>query len=237
MSAKYRVNHGQKHGHKALEDATHDDDLLPDQFNKIPQRLIPSCIVYCHKYKQFLASSWCLCPPGFPKMVRLQKSSHPGKLLRFNKISEIQLERKISLPSYCLNKSHGGKVWQRQAQIRLQGIENSLSFEVGLVGFSLVNCDPSLLRSQLAKRAMSAPSSTLTRHRELRSTTPSGFWCRFGRHRNFQLRFQEEKTKLKAMILCICTVKVELVQYSKQISLLASCRFTNFCHRSLKRCC
>lgn len=56
MSAKYRVNHGQKHGHKALEDATHDDDLLPDQFNKIPQRLIPSCIVYCHKYKQ----SWPL---------------------------------------------------------------------------------------------------------------------------------------------------------------------------------
>lgn len=36
------------------------------------------------------------------------------------------------------------------------------------------------------------------------------------------------------MILCICTVKVELVQYSKQISLLASCRFTNFCHRLWK---
>ena len=44
-----------------------------------------------------LASSWCLCPPGFPKMVRLQKSSHPGKLLRFNKISEIQLKEK----SHC----------------------------------------------------------------------------------------------------------------------------------------
>ena len=36
------------------------------------------------------------------------------------------------------------------------------------------------------------------------------------------------------MILCICTVKVELVQYSEQISLLASCRFTNFCHRLWK---
>lgn len=56
---------------------------------------------------------------------------------------------------------------------------------------------PIAFEKPTGKRAMSAPSSTLTRHRELRSTTPSGFWCRFGRHRNFQLRFQEEKTKLK----------------------------------------
>ena len=69
------------------------------------------------------------------------------------------IERKISLPSYCLNKSHGGKVRQWQAQIRLQGIENSLSFEVGVVGFSLVNCDPSLLRSQLAKEPCLLPQA------------------------------------------------------------------------------